>query len=85
MRLLATERFLRDYADIPSDIRKRTYRKLRYLARDLSHPSLRAKRARGHDGVYEGSINMDDRFLSRMAESAYVLLRIGRHDILEAR
>lgn len=85
MRLLATERFLQDYADLPPDIRSRTDRKLRYLARDLSHPSLRVKRVRGRDGIYEGSINMDYRFLFRIEESSYVLERIGRHDILEKR
>ncbi len=85
MRLLATDRFLRDYADLPHDIRERVDRKLRYLASDLSHPSLRVKRVRGRDRVYEGSVNMDYRFLFRIDEDVCVLERIGHHSILDKR
>ncbi len=83
MKLIRTRRFLEDYRELPAQVRKQTDRKLRYLAGDVTHPSLRVKRVRKYEQVYEGSINMEYRFLFLIATDAYVLLRIGRHDILE--
>ncbi|MFQ5808659.1 MAG: hypothetical protein ACE5JM_03480 [Armatimonadota bacterium] len=71
MKLVRTERLLRGYG------------KLLYLARDMTHPSSRVNRVRKYRGIYEGSINTDFRFLFRIAADGYILLRIGRHDILE--
>jgi mRNA interferase RelE/StbE len=83
MRLVRTDRFLHDYRRLPDQVRRQTDRKLCYLVQNLSHPSLRVKRARKYEGVYDGSINMSYRFLFQITTDAYVLLRIGKHDILE--
>jgi len=83
MKLLRTNRFLQDYKKLPARIRKQTDRKLLYLAQDISHPSLRVKRVRKYRDVFEGSITKDYRFLFQITTDAYILLRIGRHDILE--
>jgi hypothetical protein len=83
MRLIRTDRLLEDYRRLLPQVRKQADRKLRYLADNVAHPSLRAKRVRKHEEAYEGSINMDYRFLLLITTGGYVLLRIGRHDILE--
>lgn len=83
MKLIRTDHFLEDYRKLPAQVRKQADRKLRYLAENLGHPSLRVKRVRKYEGVYEGSINRDYRFLFLITSEGYVLLRIGRHDILE--
>lgn len=83
MKLSRTNRFVRDYKQLPARIQKQADRKLLYLARDISHPSLRVKRVRKYKDIFEGSITKDYRFLFQIATDAYILLRIGRHDILE--
>ena len=83
MRLIRTQRFLEDYRKLPAQVQKQTDRKLRYLAENVGHPSLRVKRVRKYEEVYEGSINIKYRFLFLITSEGYVLLRIGRHDILE--
>ncbi len=83
MKLIRTDRFLEDYRKLPAQIQKQTDRKLKYLAEKVAHPSLRVKRVRKHEEVYEGSINLDYRFLFAITSEGYLLLRIGRHDILE--
>lgn len=83
MKLIRTDRFVADYKNLPAQVRKQADRKLRYLADNVAHPSLRVKRVQRHRDVYEGSINMDYRFLFLITAEGYVLLRIGRHDILE--
>ncbi len=85
MKLIRTQRFVEDYRKLAAQIQKQTDRKLRYLAQNVGHPSLRVKRVRNYDEVYEASINMDYRLLFLMTSEGYVLLRIGRHDILEKR
>ena len=83
MKLIRTERFLEDYRSLPARAQKQTDGKLEYLANNVAHPSLRVRRARKYRDVYEGSITMKYRFLFLIATDGYVLLRIGRHDILE--
>jgi len=83
MKLIRTDRFLRDYRKLPAPVRQQTDRELLYLAQDIAHPSLRVKRVRKYKDIYEGSINMDYRFLFHIISDACILLRIGRHDILE--
>lgn len=83
MKLIRTDRFLADYRRLPAQVQKQTDRKLRYLAENVAHPSLRVKRVQKYRDIYEGSINMDYRFLFLITTDSYVLLRIGRHDIIE--
>jgi|LSQX01.3.fsa_nt_gb mRNA-degrading endonuclease RelE of RelBE toxin-antitoxin system len=83
MKLIRTQRFLDDYRKLPARVQKQTQRKLQYLGENLGHPSLRVKRVRKYDDVYEGSIDMDYRFLFLITGEGYLLLRIGRHDIIE--
>jgi mRNA-degrading endonuclease RelE of RelBE toxin-antitoxin system len=84
MRILRADRFVEDFRDLPPRVQKQTLRKLELLAGSLAHPSLRVKRVRSRTGIYEGSINMDYRFLFRVEGDACILLRIGRHDILDS-
>lgn len=83
MKLIRTQRFLDDYRKLPTQVQKQADRKLGYLAENVGHRSLRVKRVRKYEKVYEGSINMDYRFLFVITSEGYLLLRIGRHDILE--
>ena len=83
MRISRTQRFVEDSMKLPSRIRKVLPRKLAYLAQDLAHPSLRVKRVQRYDGVYEASINMDYRLLFSVQDDVCMLLRIGRHDVID--
>ncbi|NPV49497.1 MAG: hypothetical protein HPY69_21340 [Armatimonadetes bacterium] len=83
MKLIRTQRFLDDYRKLPAEGQKQADRKLQYLAANVGHPSLRVKRVRNYEAVYQGSINMDYRFLFLITSQGYLLLQIGRHDILQ--
>jgi len=83
MRLLRTERFKRDRDKLPGPVQEQLERKLRYLAEDLAHPSLRVKRIQKYGDLYEGSINMQYRFMFEMTTDAYILVRVGKHRILD--
>ena len=83
MDLITTERFLRDYWSLPATVRSQADRKLRYLAGDITHPSLRVRRVQRYNDIYEGSVNMSYRFLFQITAEGYLMLRIGRHHILD--
>jgi len=83
MQLILTTHFKRDYKKLPSSIQKRIDEKLKLLVRNLSHPSLRVKRVQKYKGVFEASITRNYRFFFQITTEGYILLRIGKHDILE--
>ena len=83
MQLTQTTHFERDYQKLPFSIQKRTDEKLKLLLQNLSHPSLRVRRVQKYKGVFEGSITRDYRFFFQITTEGYILLRIGKHDILE--
>ena len=85
MQLIQTAHFKRDYKKLPASIQKRTDEKLKLLVQNVSHPSLRVKRVQKYKGVFEGSITRDYRFFFQITTEGYILLRIGKHDILENR
>ncbi len=83
MRVLKTKRFLKDYRNLPPPLQARVDAKLALLANDISYPSLRVKHLRSAPGVHEGRVNDSCRFLFSITADAYVLLRVGPHDILD--
>ena len=83
MKLILTERFKKDFKGLSKEIQKTAEGKLRLLENNVRHPSLRVKKVRNHEGIFEGSVNMSFRFLFLIAAEGYTLLRISQHDILE--
>jgi mRNA-degrading endonuclease RelE of RelBE toxin-antitoxin system len=83
MKLVRTNHFKRDYKKLPERIQKQADKKLRYLVENVAHPSLRVKRVQKYTDVFEGSITESYRFLFQITTEGYILLRIGKHDILE--
>ena len=83
MKFVYTRRFQKDYRSLPARTRKTADDKLRLLASDIRHPSLRVKKVRRFEGIFEASINKNYRILFLLTNEACILLRIGTHDILE--
>ena len=85
MELVFTKPFIKDYQKLPKNIQGNLDRKLSFLLQNMRHPSLRVKKVRGYNDVWEGSITMNYRFFFRQAEDKYVLLRVGTHNELLGR
>jgi len=75
--------FLKDYRKLPKAIQREAEEKLRLLAQDPQHPSLRIKKIQGTAGIWEGSVTMAYRFTFHKEDGSIVLRRIGTHDILK--
>ena len=82
MKLLFTKSFRKDYAVLSSDIQTLAEKKLKLLLQDSRHPSLRVKKMEDPRDIWEGSITQNYRFTFQIIGDAYILRRLGTHDIL---
>ncbi len=77
-----TARFDRLFRRLPKAIRDATFEKLATYLDNPTHPSLRVKRIRGTDRIWEMSITMNYRLTFELEGETVILRRIGTHDIL---
>jgi len=57
--------------------------KIKKLEANPGYPSLRTKRIRGYDDLFESSINMNIRIFWQYERERILLFDIGYHDILK--
>jgi mRNA-degrading endonuclease RelE of RelBE toxin-antitoxin system len=84
VKLARTSRFARDFRSLPPPIQRRAAKQLQLLLANPRHPSLRLKKMEGTPNIWEGRITKGYRFTFQVQEDAYILRRIGAHDILGA-
>ncbi|MCL2860620.1 MAG: type II toxin-antitoxin system YafQ family toxin [Oscillospiraceae bacterium] len=78
-----TSRFEKNYKKLSQTEKKQVIKKLKILAENPLHPSLRTKRIQGTERLYECSINMDIRIIWHYeGNTIIILLDVGHHDIL---
>jgi mRNA-degrading endonuclease RelE of RelBE toxin-antitoxin system len=80
--IVFTRTFERLFKRLPKRIRNETYEKLALFLEDPAHPSLRVKRIRGTERIWEMSITMNYRLTFEVDEERMLLRRIGTHDVL---
>lgn len=84
LKLTYTERFQKHYEKLSGDEKRQFRKKLVVFADNPLHPSLRTKRIKGTDELFEFSVNMDIRVIWFYEGDALVaLVDIGHHDILK--
>lgn len=83
-RLAYSQSFQKHFRSFSDSQQKQIRNKLKILVSDLTHPSLRVKRIKGTNDLWEMSVNMDIRIIWRYEEDVIILLvDIGHHDILK--
>lgn len=80
MNIYFSDHFLKSVIQLPDDIKKSLKEKLGLMADDPKHPSLRTKKIKGHDKIFEASITMNIRMTWEYHEDGILLRNIGRHD-----
>ena len=81
MEIFFSERFKKDYKLFSGDIKKTIIAKLKLLSENPYHPSLRTKKIKGKEDIFEASITMDIRMTWQYIKKDVILLRkISRHD-----
>lgn len=80
MNLYRTERFKEAYKNLPLNIKSQAREKLNLFVNNIYHPSLRVKKIKGTDNIWEASITMNYRFTFERIKNGCLLRNIGPHD-----
>ena len=79
MKLEHTGKIRRALRKFPSEIQDRFYKQVEYLANDIRHPSLRAKKYDEATGVWQARVTDTIRFYFTIEGDTYRLLNIKKH------
>ncbi len=83
LKITYSERFQKHYKKLSADEKTQFRRKLAIFSENPLHPSLRTKRIKGADDLFEFSVNMDIRVIwFYEGDSLVAFIDIGHHDIL---
>jgi mRNA interferase RelE/StbE len=82
LKILRTDSFKRDFGKLPKDVQERTEKALRRLVENPRHPSLRNKKMKGVEDIWEASVSISYRITYQVSGDALILRRVGTHDIL---
>lgn len=83
MFIQRSNHFKKCFKKLPREIQELFFEKIRLLiASKLTHPSLRIKKMKGTDQIWEASITMNYRFTFELIEGGIFLRKIGTHNIL---
>jgi len=80
--LRTTRVFDRSFQRLLSVIQEQALAKLDLFQSDAAHPSLRVKRVKGTDRVWEMTVTMNYRITFEVVGDVVLLRRIGTHDIV---
>jgi mRNA-degrading endonuclease RelE of RelBE toxin-antitoxin system len=83
MTLQPTARFAADYNGLPQPLQQRVDKTLALLLDNPRHPSLQIKKMKGYENRWEGRVSLHYRLIFTIEGEAYVLLRVGTHDLLK--
>lgn len=76
--------FEKHYKKLSNIEKRHTKKKIEIFVKNPTHPSLRTKKIKGTDAIWESSINMDIRIIWFFENAKLIfLLDIGHHDILK--
>lgn len=75
-----TEYFIEKVSGLSPEIKKALRKKLSLMMENPRHPSLRAKKVKGIEGIFEASITMGIRMTWEYTEDGIMLRNIDEHD-----
>jgi mRNA-degrading endonuclease RelE of RelBE toxin-antitoxin system len=72
--------FLQSIKELPEDVKRTLKKKLYIIADNPSHPSLRTKKIKGRENLFEATITISIRITWEYFEDGILLRNIGEHD-----
>lgn len=79
MRIFYSPEFKKALKRCSPEVEKKLYRQLKYLSRNLRHPSLRAKKYDEPKSVWQARVDRNYRFYFLINKGTYILLDIRTH------
>jgi plasmid maintenance system killer protein len=79
MKLVYTEKAVKDYVTLTTKLQALTDKQLDSLIKDLRYPSLHAKKYNQKEDIWQIIINKSYRLYFQIVDDAYVILTITKH------
>jgi len=79
MKVVLTDRAIEALKDAPSSVQRAFDKQLCFLAYNLQHPSLRAKKFDEANDVWQARVNRDWRFYFTIEDDRYIITSIVPH------
>jgi len=82
MQLLRTERFKKDFQQLPTAIQERTINALERCVVNSRHPALQVKKMEGVPGIWELRVSDNYQVTFQRFPGGVLLRRVGTHNVL---
>ena len=79
MTIVLSDRAADAIADAPAPVQKAFFKQLRFLAGDLNHPSLRAKKYNEASDVWQARVNKSWRFYFKIKGDTCLITNVTPH------
>lgn len=79
MTIILSDRAANAIADAPAQVRKAFYKQLRFLADDLTHPSLRSKKYDQAHDIWQARVNRDWRLYFKIVDDTCFITDVTPH------
>lgn len=80
MEIRTTKTFDKEYRNLPEEVKRRASKQLSFLLENPRHPSLRMKKLKSREDIWEARVTRDYRFTFHIVGNTYILRRIGKHE-----
>ena len=80
MKIKAYKRFLKSYRSLPENVQRKVDKQIALLSEDFKHPSLRTKKIKGREGIWEARIDIHHRLTFEIIQDTIFLRVAGNHD-----
>lgn len=81
MRVRLLKPFTKDFKKLPDTTKKKVWKQIALLAKNLSHPSLKARKMKGHPEVWEARVDYHYRVTFKIDKTVIRMRRVGTHEI----
>jgi mRNA interferase RelE/StbE len=79
MKVVLSEQVIESLRDAPASVRRAFVKQLRFLAGNLLHPSLHAKKYDESKDLWQARVNKDWRFYFTIADDTYRIEKVIPH------
>lgn len=80
MEVARTDKFKKAYKNLTDEDKRRAEKALRLLVSNMSHPSLKVKRIRHTQRIWEARVSRKMRMTFEIQDDLLLLRNIGQHD-----
>lgn len=79
MKIRLSESAISQYKTLSPSLQKKADKQFEYLMDDIRHPSLHAKKYKGHDDLWQARIDKDWRFYFFIVSPHYIIVSVIKH------